>query len=150
MIKRSIIAMSVLLFFGCAAATKFTIVTDPAGAVITIDGKQAGKTPATVTVKFSENAQLVKEKKILVVRLPGYQEQKEVISDDGVPDKKLHFTLIPEPGYKAAEDAVSAQTGSATKDAKIVSAPSGTAARKDTTETGTNPPGAPVQITTPK
>jgi hypothetical protein len=85
-----------LVLAGCASAPTFTIKTDPSGADIFVDGKSVGKTPATIKVKFKENAQMVTEKKILAVKLPGYKEKKEVISPEGAPIKTLEFALVPE------------------------------------------------------
>lgn len=90
----SAIAVLILLLTGCASVPKFTVETEPVGADIFVDGVPVGKTPATITVKFAENAQLVIEKKILTVKLTGYQEKKEVISDKG--NTKLKFLLSPD------------------------------------------------------
>ncbi|HYA87108.1 MAG TPA: PEGA domain-containing protein [Nitrospirota bacterium] len=85
-----------ILLAGCATTSTITVKTDPAGAHIYLDGKSMGQTPATIKVKFSENAQLVTEKKILAVQLPGYRERKEVISLEGTPQMTLEFLLVPE------------------------------------------------------
>jgi hypothetical protein len=127
------IAIFILLSAGCASAPSFSIVTDPAGADIFIDGKQVGKTPAVIKVKFVENSQMVLEKKILVVKLPGYKEKREVISScEGT--ATLKFQLMPDHGESApsvaevvSKPAVTAvpenQTG---VKAEVVSEPSGT------------------------
>lgn len=95
-----ICAFCFLLLAGCASAPKFTVKTDPAGADIFVDGERVGKTPATIKVKFTENAQMVTEKKILCVKLAGFREQKEVICPEGAPIKTLEFTLVPEVNEK--------------------------------------------------
>ncbi len=95
---------------GCAATSTFTVKTDPAGADIYVDGKRIGQTPATIKVKFSENAQMVIEKKILAVKLLGYREKREVISPEGIPQKTLEFALVPELNEKSVAPIVSIAT----------------------------------------
>ncbi len=102
-----------MLLVGCATTSTITVKTDPAGANIYVDGKRIGQTPATIKVKFSENAQMVTEKKILAVKLPGYRERKEVISLDGAPQKTVEFLLLPELN-KSATQVVSKTTATTT------------------------------------
>lgn len=103
-----------ILLAGCAATSTFTVKTDPVGADIYVDGKRIGLTPATIKVKFAENAQMVTEKKILAVKLPGYREKKEVISQEGAPNKTLEFALVPESSEKSTAPIVSKETAAAT------------------------------------
>ncbi len=105
--KIHIAYMAVILLCGaCAPATLYTVVTDPVGADILVDGKPMGKTPATIKVKFSENAQMVIEKKVLVVKLSGYKEKKEVLSCQNA-NTELKFQLVPEPAEHPVADVVS-------------------------------------------
>jgi hypothetical protein len=89
------ISVFILLLAGCASAPLFAVVTDPAGADIFVDGKLVGKTPATIKVTFTENSQMVMEKKILIVKLSGYKEKKEVISYNKG-NTALKFQLAPD------------------------------------------------------
>jgi hypothetical protein len=128
--KRIYLMLTMLvLVAGCASTPKFTVLTDPAGADIFVDGERVAKTPATIKVSFPENSQMVKEKKILTVKLPGYKEMKEVICDDGVPEKKFTLMLMPEPGEKSTEvdDKASGNTTQSAKaEAAVVSKQSAT------------------------
>ncbi len=99
---------------GCAATSTFTVKTNPAGADIYVDGERIGQTPATIKVKFSENAQMVTEKKILAVKLRGYREKKEVISPEDITQKTLEFALVPELNEKSAAPVVSKATATTT------------------------------------
>ena len=99
---------------GCATTSTFTVKTDPAGADIYVDGRRLGQTPATIQVKFSENAQMVTEKKILTVKLNGYRERKEVISPEGIPQKTLEYLLVPEANEKSSTPIVSKTTATTT------------------------------------
>lgn len=112
----SSMACCLMLLVGCATTPSFTVLTDPAGADIYVDGAPAGKTPAIIKVKFTENAQLVTEKKILMVKLPGYKVKKEVISPEGALHRTLNLTLVRESHDKSIADVASkqsAQTGQA-------------------------------------
>jgi len=84
-----------ILLTGCATTSTITVKTDPEGANIYLDGRRIGQTPATIKLTFSENAQMVAEKKILAVSLPGYRERKEIISPEGASQKTLEFLLVP-------------------------------------------------------
>ena len=74
------IVFFLFLLGGCASASLFIVTTSPSGADIFVDGKPVGKTPATIKVKFAENAQMVLERKVLSVKLPGYGQKKAVIA----------------------------------------------------------------------
>ncbi len=116
-----------ILLAGCASAPTFTIKTDPAGADILVDGKNVGKTPATIKVKFTENAQMVTEKKILAVKLPGYREKKEVISSEGALIKTLEFALVPELNENPAAQVITNETVTMTgQDTALVSSQTAT------------------------
>ena len=78
-----------LLLAGCATTSTITVKTDPAGADIYVDGKRIGQTPATIEMKFAENAQMVSERKILAVKLSGYRERREIIFPEGTSQKTL-------------------------------------------------------------
>ncbi len=103
-------ACCLLLVVGCATIPSFTVLTDPSGADIYVDGALVGKTPATIKVEFKENAQMVTEKKILMVKLPGYKVRKEVISLEGVSNKTLDLILVTESKNKAVSDIASKPT----------------------------------------
>jgi hypothetical protein len=107
-----------ILLASCTTTSTITIKTDPPGANIYVDGKSIGQTPATIKVKFSENAQMVPEKKILAVKLSGYREKKEVISLEGTSQKTLEFLLVPEL-KKSASQLISKMTATATTTAQI-------------------------------
>jgi hypothetical protein len=93
-----IIASLLLLFFtGCGTSGQFVVKSEPAGAEILVDGKPMGRTPATVSILFLENKQLVTEKKIITLRLKGYREVKEVLSYQGNNSQLLNFRLEPLP-----------------------------------------------------
>jgi hypothetical protein len=133
----ALIAAVIFLLAGCASAPLFTVETDPVGADIFVDGIPAGKTPAAIKVKFAENTQMVMEKKILVVKLPGYKEKREVISHDGT--KALKFQLSPDHVESAPFAAAVISKPSATSEqenqagikAEIASEPSVTSGQKD-------------------
>ncbi len=101
-----------LILIGCATTSSFTVLTYPAGADIYVDGEPAGKTPTTIKVKFTENEQMVTDKKILMVKLPGYKVQKEVISPEGASHKTLDFTLVAEANNKTVSGISSKSTTS--------------------------------------
>lgn len=103
-IYRSLAVLVLLIFSGCAAMPSFIVKTEPAGAAIFVDGEQVGQAPATIKVKFTENAQMVPEKKILAVKLPGYKEKKVVLSPEGASGKLFDFTLEPETKEKTGVD----------------------------------------------
>jgi len=111
------ISRGILFFFillaSCATTSTITIKTDPPGANIYVDGKSLGQTPATIKVKFSENAQMVPEKKILAVKLSGYREKKEIISLEDTSHKTLEFLLVPEL-KKSATQVISKMTTTTT------------------------------------
>jgi PEGA domain len=89
-------ALVLLLLAACTSTGQFTVRSEPAGAAIFIDSKMVGKTPATLSIPFPENRQLVMEKKILSLRLTGYQEIREVLCYEGDSCKLLNFKLVPE------------------------------------------------------
>ncbi len=119
-------AWCLILFFslGCATTSSFTVLTYPAGADIYVDGEPAGKTPTTIKVKFTENAQMITDKKILTVKLPGYKVRKEVISPEGAPHKTLDLTLAEESNNKTVNKTVSGisskSTTTSSQEAKAV------------------------------
>jgi|GEM_PF-4883961 len=95
---RSLIVLSLFLFLaGCGTYSSFTVKSAPSGADILVDGKVMGKTPATIKVPFPENNQLVREKKIVSVKLKGYKEVKEILCYEGDTCKLLNFELVAEP-----------------------------------------------------
>ncbi len=99
-----------LLFLtGCAAAPlpNIKVTSLPAGADIYVDGRAVGKTPAAILVDFPENHQLVREKKLLTLRLSGYKEQRQVIGYSAEAERLFNFQLIPEPGTDTGPEPIS-------------------------------------------
>ncbi len=119
-IYRGLAVLFLLIFSGCAASSSFIVKTDPAGAAIFIDGEQVGQAPATIKVKFTENEQMVAEKKILAVKLRGYKEKKVVLSPEGASSQLLSLTLVPESDEKANADLSSRQTAAPDRENKNV------------------------------
>ncbi len=101
----SIILLPFIFLAGCGTYSSFTIKSSPSGADILVDGKAMGKTPATIKVPFPENNQLVREKKIVSLKLKGYKEAKEILSYGENTDKLLNFELVAEPGNETVAKA---------------------------------------------
>lgn len=100
---RSLIVLSLFLFLaGCGTYSSFNVKSAPSGADILVDGKPMGKTPAIIKVPFPENNQLVREKKIVSVKLKGYKEVKEILCYEGDSGKPLSFELVADPASEAA------------------------------------------------
>ena len=127
-----IMACVLLLLAGCATKPSYTVMTQPPGADIFVDGKLVGKTPATINVVFTENVQMVTEKKILTVKLQGYKTKKELLSPGGERHTALNLTLVPESNDRAASEITSnptTTTGQTTQSAMkggLISDPSST------------------------
>lgn len=96
-IIRTITIISLLFLTGCGTSGRFIVKSEPAGAEIFVDGQPFGKTPTTVQIPFTENKQMVTEKKIISLKLKGYKEIKEVLSYQGDTSRVLSFQLEPAP-----------------------------------------------------
>ncbi len=124
------LACCILILSGCSSAPKLLVKSDPPGADIYVDGVIVGKTPAALELTFSETIQLVMEKKILAVKLPGYKERKEVISQESANNKTLEIALAPEVAEIVALPVVSRPSVTAVRESKavpeVVSSPSAT------------------------
>ena len=95
---------------GCGTYGTFTVNTDPPNAEIFVDGKPMGKTPATIKVAFPEDKQLVREKKIIALRLRGYKEVKDVLTYEEDLKKVLNFKLVSELKEAIATEATHTST----------------------------------------
>ncbi len=95
---------------GCGTYGTFTINTDPQSAEIFVDGKPMGKTPATIKVEFPEDKQLVREKKIIALRLRGYKEVKDLLAYEENTRKILNFKLVSESKEAAVAQAAHTPT----------------------------------------
>ncbi len=95
--KRGIAGILCLTFLaGCGTSGQYIVKSQPAGAEILVDGETYGKTPCTISVPFPENKQLVREKRLISLRLKGYREAKEILCYEGEQAKVLSFDLEPE------------------------------------------------------
>jgi len=81
----SIIILSCLLFFGCAAPRKIIKVTSyPSDAEIYIDGLRVGVTPAEKEVSFKE-----RKKHEMVIKKGGYEDARTIVTLE--PREKIHY-----------------------------------------------------------
>ncbi len=108
---RTTFLLLIILMTGCATYETFSVNTDPPSAEIFVDGKLMGKTPATIKVEFPEDKQLVREKKIIALRLRGYKEVKDLLTYEENIKKVLNFKLVSE--LKEATATEAAQTPTA-------------------------------------
>jgi hypothetical protein len=96
-VKRGLAGVLLLTFLaGCGTSGQYIVKSKPTGAEILVDGESVGKTPATISVPFPENKQLVREKRLITLRLNGYREAKEVLCYEGEQARVLTFELEPE------------------------------------------------------
>lgn len=95
---RRVPAGMLLLTFlaGCGTSGQYIVKSKPTGAEILVDDEKYGTTPATISVPFPENKQLIREKRIISLRLKGYREAKEVLCYEGEQARVLTFELEPE------------------------------------------------------
>ncbi|TWJ19053.1 PEGA domain-containing protein [Geobacter argillaceus] len=84
------------LLSGCGTSGQYIVKSQPTGAEILVDGEKLGTTPATISVDFPENKQLVREKRLISLRLKGYREAKEVLCYEGDQARVLNFELEPD------------------------------------------------------
>ncbi len=84
------------LLAGCGTSGQYIVKSKPTGAEILVDGECVGKTPSTISVPFPENRQLIREKRLITLRLKGYREAKEVLCYEGEQARVLSFELEPE------------------------------------------------------
>lgn len=95
--KRGLSGMLFLaLLAGCGTSGQYIVKSKPTGAEILVDGESVGKTPSTISVPFPENKQLIREKRLITLRLKGYREAKEVLCYEGEQARVLTFELEPE------------------------------------------------------
>ncbi len=94
--KRLLAALLLALLAGCGTSGQYIVKSKPAGAEILVDGEPYGTTPSTISVPFPENKQLVREKRLISLRLKGYREAKEILCYEGEQAKVLNFDLVPE------------------------------------------------------
>jgi len=96
-VKRGLAGILFLTFLaGCGTSGQYIVKSKPVGAEILVDDEKYGSTPATISVPFPENKQLVREKRIISLRLKGYREAREVLCYEGEQAKVLTFELEPE------------------------------------------------------
>ena len=84
------------LLTGCGTSGQYIVKSQPPGAEILIDGECVGKTPSTISVPFPENKQLIREKRLISLRLNGYREAKEILCYEGEQARVLTFELEPD------------------------------------------------------
>lgn len=92
----TVLALMAALLAGCGTSGQYIVKSQPSGAEILVDGECVGKTPATISVPFPENRQLVREKRLISLRLDGYREAREVLCYEGDQARVLNFELEPD------------------------------------------------------
>ena len=95
-LTHTIFLLPIILTIGCGTYGTFTVNTDPPSAEIFVDGIPMGKTPATIKVEFPEDKQLVREKKIIALKLRGYKEVREVLTYEEDIKQVLSFKFVSE------------------------------------------------------
>ena len=80
----SLLALVALSLSGCTQST-FTVVTDPSGAKVIVDGELMGETPCTFSVFDPVDT-------VMVIKKDGYEEIQEFLQSSGTPVKR-YFIL---------------------------------------------------------
>ena len=94
--RRYVCAFMLALLAGCGTSGQYIVKSQPPGADILVDGECVGKTPSTISIPFPENKQLVREKRLISLRLNGYREAKEILCYEGEQARVLTFELEPD------------------------------------------------------